>query len=115
MSGLVIAGHALHAFSGEKFIKETKLPHIEYTLRVKNAVEMVAFMLHHARMKACGLNINAITARIETAIADCAIARHQAAHAGHAETAFPAIFSGCVQRCYIGLMSTDFGTEAASG
>src|SRR5579885_2270737 len=63
---------------------------IGHPLRIKNAVEMVAFMLHDARMKALDLALDLGPVRRRAAIADAGMARHRAAQPRHRKAAFPA-------------------------
>ena len=53
---------------------------------------MVAFVLHDAGMKTAHRTVNERTVFVTPLIAQMRVTRHQSAHAGNAEAAFPSFF-----------------------
>src|SRR5436309_5672140 len=64
---------------------------IGHALRVENAIEMVAFMLHDPRMKPGHLALDTVAVRIEPAIAHAQMARHNPAQSRDRQATLPAI------------------------
>src|SRR5690348_6370518 len=67
---------------------------IAHALRIKDAVEMIAFMLHDAGMEAADGAVDHLALDGRAAIADAGPAWHGAAQARHRETALPAELLG---------------------
>ena len=66
--------------------------------RIQNSVEVVAFVLDHARMEAGHFALEWVAQLIEPGVADMCPARHHAAHSGYRQAPFPTIFGGVRQR-----------------
>src|SRR5438132_11546855 len=64
-----------------QFLGKDQQAMIGYPLRIENAVEMVAFMLHDAGMKPGRLALDRIAVEVDTAITHLQMARHHAAQA----------------------------------
>src|SRR5438105_381217 len=62
---------------------------IGHALRVEDAVEMIAFMLHDPGMKTRRLALDHRAVEPERAIADPQMARHDAAQPGNRQAALP--------------------------
>ena len=75
--------------SSLKFLYEAETLPVLDAVGIKDAVEVIAFVLDDARMKALRLTIDLPAVRIQSAIADTSIAGNQAAHAGHAQAPLP--------------------------
>src|SRR3569623_3919 len=74
---------------GKQFFLEAELGEIADATRIEHAVEVVAFVLHHARVKTVHLAHEALATLIEAAVTQSRVTRHQPAHARHAQTALP--------------------------
>src|SRR2546421_1822726 len=81
----------------QRFV-EAELAQIADAHRVEDAVKMVDLVLHHARVEAFHLALEAPTALIEAAVAKPLPAWHPAAHAGNGEAAFPALLDLAAHR-----------------
>ena len=80
--------------SSPKFLYEAETLPVLDAVGIKDAVEVIAFVLDDARMKALRLTIDLPPVRIQSAIADTRIAGNPAAHAGHAQASLvPSIYS----------------------
>ena len=77
-----------------QLVDEAEAGEITNTLWVEDAIKMIAFMLYHACMETLGFHPDWLAAGIESTVFYAAVTRYQAAHAGYAEAAFPAIFHG---------------------
>src|SRR5512135_1348541 len=88
----------LHLGLREQDVAETEILQVTHAHRVQDAVEMVAFMLHYARMKTAYRAVNQRAVFIPTLVAQMRIARHQTAHARHAEAPLPAVLHRVGQR-----------------
>src|SRR6185437_11535963 len=75
--------------------EETQVAH---ALRIKDAVEMVAFMLHDTGMEAADGAVDHVALGRRAAIADARPARHGAAQARHREAALPSELLGLADR-----------------
>ena len=64
---------------------------------------MIRFVLDHAGVKALGLPLDDFPLRVESAIADSAVAGYQTTKARQAETSFPAGLHPTVQRLDLGV------------
>ncbi|MNS76913.1 hypothetical protein D3C72_1104800 [compost metagenome] len=60
--------------------------------RVQAPDQVIAFMLHHPRMKAFGEAVNHLPLGIDALIANTPKTRHHTAQARHRQATFPAIF-----------------------
>ena len=83
---------------GRKFLpREQRLIEAEFREiadphRVEDAVEVVALVLHHARVKSLDRALEAVAVLVKAGVAQTAPARHPAAHSRDREAAFPALF-----------------------
>src|SRR6187402_2621921 len=84
--GTSVVGNLL---AGEELFDEAEAAHVGHPLRIKNAVQVIALVLHHARMEALGHAIDGIALLVEARVAKLRVAGHDAAHAGHREAALP--------------------------
>src|SRR6185369_15182568 len=75
--------------SREELFDEAETAHVGHSLRIENAVEMVAFVLHDARVESLGDTVDGIALLVRARIAKLRVARHHAAHAGNREAALP--------------------------
>jgi len=73
-----------------RFGFEDELGEIAHALRIEHAVQMVAFMLHDAGVKALGRALDQLAPNVKTAIADMRRPLHQPAQFGNREAALPA-------------------------
>ena len=74
------------------FLDEHEQPHVGHPLRIQHAVEVVAFVLHDAGMKALDRAIDFAAIGRKAAIANPRKTRHRALQARHRETPLPAQF-----------------------
>ena len=101
----------LHFLAGEKFFREAELGQFANAHRIQNPVEMVAFVLYDPRMEPVHRAVYRFAVFIPSLVAHLRMARHQAAHAGHAQPSSTSPPSGVMT----GLISTVCGTSSASG
>jgi hypothetical protein len=66
--------------------------------RVEDAVQVVALVLHHARVKAADLAADRVAERIEAVVAEARIPRHDAAQPGNRQAPFPILLDLVGQR-----------------
>ena len=71
---------------------EQQLPQILHPLGIEDAVEMVAFVLHHARMEALGRAHDPPALGVIAGVADVPRPLDPAAQARHRKTPLPAAF-----------------------
>jgi len=64
---------------------------------------MIHFVLHDAGVEIAHLTVDRSAELVETAIAQTFVARHQAAHAGHRQAAFPALFLFVIEHGELGI------------
>src|SRR6185312_10674046 len=76
---------------GEQLFVEAELGEVGHPLRVEDAVQVVALVLHHARVETLGLALDGLAVLVVARVAQPRVARHEAPHAGHRKTAFPAL------------------------
>src|SRR5262245_5937356 len=69
----------------EELLVEAQLRKVGHALRIQDAIEVVALVLHDARMEAVRLALERIALDVEAGIAQLRVAGHDAAHAGHRE------------------------------
>jgi hypothetical protein len=81
----------------DQLVDVTKSGEIAHALWVQDAIEMVAFVLHHACVKTLGLHLDRRSTGVETLVLDVPVSGDHCAHAWYAETAFPAFFRGVFQ------------------
>jgi hypothetical protein len=86
---------------GKQLILEAEPAHIVDALGVKDAVEMIALMLHHPRVKILYLPFYGLSLCIETTVTNVPVARHLSAHTRHAEATFPILFHFLIQELYL--------------
>src|SRR5882762_3199047 len=79
-------------------IEEHEQARVGHPLRVENAVEMVAFVLHDAGVEAFDLALDRLAVRRRAAITDASVARHRAAQAGDRQATLPAELDAAGQR-----------------
>src|SRR5436309_7049094 len=84
------------------FLDEHQQPVIGHALWVENAVEMVAFVLHDAGMKALDLALDRAAVEGQTAIAYARGTGHGTAQPGNREASFPAELERPVERLDVG-------------
>src|SRR5216683_2474649 len=84
-------------------LEEHQQPVVGHALRIEDAVEMVAFVLHDAGMEALDLAIDCAAVERQAAIADAAGPRHGAAQAGDRQAALPTELDGPVERRDLGI------------
>src|SRR5258708_37223741 len=81
----------LQDFPGKQRVIEAELREVANSPRIQNPVQMIDFVLHHAGVKVPDAAIDQRSCSVEAAVAQLAIARHQTAHAGDREAAFPVL------------------------
>jgi hypothetical protein len=72
-----------------KLVVEPQQPEIGHALGIEDAIEMVAFVLHHAGMETLGLTDDRLAVQSQPGIADTGKARHDTAHPRHRKAALP--------------------------
>src|SRR4051812_28912939 len=82
----------------KQHVGETEAPEIADTHRVENAVEMIALVLHDARVKALDVALDDRARRVETAIAQSPKAGHDAAQPRNRQAALPPVLELVGQR-----------------
>src|SRR3569623_2035595 len=82
----------------EQLVLETELGEVADAAGIEHAVEMIAFVLHHARVKSVHLAHEMAAVLVVTAVTQMGVARHQTAQAGHAETALPVLLHLVTQK-----------------
>ena len=94
---------ALLAQSVPGFAFEDQIAQIAHPLGIKNAVEMIAFVLHDAGVKALGGARDRLAFEIDAAIADMGGPLDKAAQARHRQAALPAAFRRGVEDLDLGI------------
>src|SRR5690606_11016735 len=89
---------ALAAQLRKQHIREPEPAEVPHPHRIQRAVEVVAFVLHYAGVKALGDAVDRLSIGREALVADAGVAGYDAAQAGHREAAFPAVLGLVVQR-----------------
>src|SRR5436190_14828858 len=74
----------------QRFV-EAELGEVADPHRVEDAVEVVDFVLHDTSVEIRRLALEWAAVLVKAAIAQTLVARHDAAHAGHGQAAFPAL------------------------
>ena len=69
------------AISGKQNIGVAEAREVAHAHRIQDAVEVVAFVLHDARMEAVGVALDRPALQIDAAVAELRVARHDAAQA----------------------------------
>src|SRR5581483_10913395 len=75
----------------EQHVDEAELREVLDAHRIEDAVEVVALVLHHARVEALDRAVDRLAKGVEAGVADLAVARHDAAHPGHRQASLPAL------------------------
>src|SRR5262245_54977974 len=81
---LVIAGDGTVR---NQLFREAEVTEVLYPHRIQNTVEVVAFMLDHARMEAVHRAVDRLAVLVETGITKAGDAGNNATHAGHGQAA----------------------------
>src|SRR5881394_3508059 len=70
---------------GEELFDESEAAHVGHSLRVEDAIEMVALVLHDARVESLGETVDGVAFLVRAGIAKLRVARHDPAHARNRE------------------------------
>src|SRR6059058_804921 len=76
----------------EQHVRVAELREVAHPHRVQLAHEVVALVLHDARMEALGFALDAPARFVDAGVPDAAPARHHGAQARDGEAAFPVLF-----------------------
>jgi hypothetical protein len=95
LGGLIV----LQILPWEQLFGKTEVAHVKNAHWIKYARQMIAFVLHYARMEIIHSAIYDLTVLIETTVTQAAVTRHQTAHAWHAQASLPALFHFISNRC----------------
>src|SRR4030095_3767845 len=88
----------LQVFPGEEFLIEAEVAQITDAHGIKYAGEMIALVLHDARVKVRYGSVYRRAALVVALIAQALITGHEAAQARNAEAAFPALLDFLIDR-----------------
>src|SRR6059058_5086248 len=75
--------------SGEQLLVEAELREVRHALGIKDAVQVVAFVLDNARVESFRFALERFALDIEAAVPELRVARDDAPHARHRQTSFP--------------------------
>src|SRR6185503_16881974 len=77
----------------DELVLKTERRHVLDSLRIEDAVEVIALVLDDARVKAFDGTVDRSALLVEAAIAQSDIPRHETAHAGDAQAALPSLLT----------------------
>ena len=91
------------ALAQAELVVESEGCEIAHALGVEDAVQMIAFVLHHPRVEILRLALEAAATGVEATIAYTSIAGHETPQPGDAEARFPAIHHLVIERLDFGV------------
>ena len=83
---------------GEEHVRVAELTEVTHPHRIQYAIEVVALVLHDARMKTVDIAGKLLALGVKPAVAQAQQARHHAAQARNGQTTLPAILKLVGQR-----------------